>query len=1000
MDYHPNTQNPRPSTTLSRVEPLFDDLISTATGKGRSCKRIVFFIDELDRCTKADVVVTLTSLRTFLDQPRCVFVVAADREVLEEALDEVEQSTPLRPDAPYYSTASAFLDKIFQHQLALPPLRSGRLTRFARTLVSSRGGLWKELRDFERDDRQLDDVLYTLIPPHVRSPRRVKVLLNNFATSARVAEARGLNWLPRSTEIAKLVVLQTEFPRLAADLRSYPRLIDLLLNPPSADSRSEQQQALLARHPLSADELATEDSADPDKILGNGDGDRDATAVRARQVDQLKRYLTSRAAPRFGDPGRDLLFLESAGLSTGITDEELSLIIEEEAATNPSVVQNAVESRQLEAAEILSSARLIGQISENEFGPERTNTITSLALVLAGTEPEHLRGGLGNLLSNVDAYRSSYELTDAQLTGLLNLAIAAGDQGAGLRSAVMTHEGLLDEADRVKHLVGLLESFSDSEAKIIYRAVAERFWVDPDLAMAILRDRSPKVVEQFLQIGTDSMIESVTPPTEDPAAADDDEAATETFPSDEDAENLIGTALDALLDRSDAAHLALGLAKAGLVATGGGYRAAYSRHDRVVAPHHIDDNSVVNDYCLRALRRGQPSAFSRWATPLRPSGEVSSANFDLAVVSLVTSYNGEGKEVQATISNVLDRLVTLGSVSNEKRIIQIEAELTTVVGTADWLADDDLLAERERHQSFIDAVVAVASPAAAHADAAVVAELTRYLASPTTWTASHARRWIRLMAALSDGLLQAALEALEALAPATVGAIADFDRALLGTHIETHRRMNNHEVPLELVKRQLATTHAVEALVGWLETDPGVAQVTDMLTASSGSPGPLSEPLRRWAAGQPSDDLVEMYKTLLDRAIDRRLLNAIATPSVLPAIAEILAQQVRGAAGQERDRLVGVATDLSGADAIGRPFALAALDLLSKDRSKTRSDAASRLLEVAGNDHRLKAKLQEASRSALQADKVDSSARKRLERLGYLTPRKSRLSKLSKMLGG
>ena len=89
-------------------------------------------IDELDRCSPQDVVTTLTALRTFLDQEHCIHIVVADRDVLERALKQLPQVSPFNQSSPYYSSASAFIDKVFQHQLELPPLRVARLTKFAR----------------------------------------------------------------------------------------------------------------------------------------------------------------------------------------------------------------------------------------------------------------------------------------------------------------------------------------------------------------------------------------------------------------------------------------------------------------------------------------------------------------------------------------------------------------------------------------------------------------------------------------------------------------------------------------------------------------------------------------------------------------------------------------------------------------------------------------------------------------------------------------------------
>ncbi|MBA3866579.1 MAG: hypothetical protein H0X42_09590 [Solirubrobacterales bacterium] len=120
-------------------------------GRRTRRKRLIFFIDELDRCSAEDIAETLKALRTFLDQENCVFVVAADRDVLEAALPKSEQTTPINAEMPYYSTAGAYLDKIFQHQITLPPLRSRSLAKFARTLTSeTEGGIWEELAEMEK----------------------------------------------------------------------------------------------------------------------------------------------------------------------------------------------------------------------------------------------------------------------------------------------------------------------------------------------------------------------------------------------------------------------------------------------------------------------------------------------------------------------------------------------------------------------------------------------------------------------------------------------------------------------------------------------------------------------------------------------------------------------------------------------------------------------------------------------------------------------------------
>jgi hypothetical protein len=258
-----------------RFEKRFKALLKQAA-KDNGYSRFIFFIDELDRVAPRDVVGTLGVIKNFLGQRNAVFVVAADKQVLERAFTKLPQATPTNEDEPYYSSASEFLDKIFQYQLALPPLRGSSLFRFAHDLVVDRpGGVWAELKVDQPDDALLDSVLYVLIPSHVRSPRRVKVLLNNFATNARIAQARGVDWIERAKEIAKLTVLQTEFPLFAAVLDVEPRLPKLVLDS-SGYVLSERTRRLLERHgitdagapspptaPADPDVTATPDTASP-----------------------------------------------------------------------------------------------------------------------------------------------------------------------------------------------------------------------------------------------------------------------------------------------------------------------------------------------------------------------------------------------------------------------------------------------------------------------------------------------------------------------------------------------------------------------------------------------------------------------------------------------------------------------------------------------------------------------------------------------------------------
>jgi hypothetical protein len=350
--------------------------------------RVVFFIDELDRCSEKDVVMTLTAIRTFLDEPDCVFVVASDREKLEAALDsELGTAAPQNPNFPYYSTASEFLDKSFAHQLELPPLRGRRLTRFARDLAESQdGGIWAELTA----EQKLDSVIYTLIPAHVRSPRRVKVLLNAFAVNSRIAQARGIAHLDRAAEIAKLTSIQIEFQDVFRDMKAAPSLLRWLVEEKEPGDLEGRDRAIYLRHRLDGD------GVEHSRLLDAGDDPKSQTeAVKRsdlvrRMEAELRRYLER--TRNVTGPQRDLIFLDAAGATFGLEDAEFGELIEEKTPEDPGPMLVKILDRP--KSDRIASVRLLASIVEDTIDREQTNVLGVMC---------QLSANLGEDMSNAAA---------------------------------------------------------------------------------------------------------------------------------------------------------------------------------------------------------------------------------------------------------------------------------------------------------------------------------------------------------------------------------------------------------------------------------------------------------------------------------------------------------------------------------------------------------------------------------------------------------------------
>lgn len=436
-------------------------------------ERLIFFIDELDRCSREDIVETLKALRTFLDARRCVFLVAADRDVIEAALAEVEQTTPINEEMPYYTTAGAYLDKIFQHQIALPPLRSRSLAKFAHRMAIEAGGIWRELAEIDAEDGAtpaLDQILFVLVPSHVRSPRRIKVLLNNYATNVRMARSRLPDvWPQRAAEVARLTAFQTEFADFAADLRYEPRLPRYLLDGEDAPE-NEAIEALLIRWSLESEESEGPDEApaDPDPFMVSLRRDDDEAREHAlleaelRRRRELRRYL-ERTHAVVGDLRRDLFYLQSAGLDVGLEDPELAELIEAEATDSPQRVIEALQGRPREQLE--GAARLLGSMVGEVLGPEQAGVMSCLmeAVTMLGDDGAAVARDVAGALRTY--WTGNSTLAEEHLVGALRTAISVRPSDPPLAGEVIADDRLWEDASRVASVVPMAPRLRDDELR-------------------------------------------------------------------------------------------------------------------------------------------------------------------------------------------------------------------------------------------------------------------------------------------------------------------------------------------------------------------------------------------------------------------------------------------------------------------------------------------------------------------------------------------------------
>ncbi|MGN9807651.1 KAP family P-loop NTPase fold protein [Micromonospora sp. L32] len=425
--------------------------------------RVVVFIDELDRCSATQVVSTLDTLRTFLGVDNCVYVVAVDQQVVERAASLASsQVTPHEPQNPYHGAGSAYIDKVFQYRVQVPPVRARRVVRFAGDMIAPLGGVWDEF-----DKRALAQVL---VPTHVRSPRRVKALVNTFTVSYRLLKQRAaqqylsIEQAPaRAMELAKLVALRVEFPLFAEDLARHPELTNLILEMSEGKAKENflgyslqilalAEQYAMRRLPLDQN-LAKDDAEDTD-------------VAQQVQGDQLLAYLRkTRAIP---GPREDLIYLEDAGIAFGLPGD-IAEQLEDVAANGQNAELKSLIS-QLDPDARLSSVRLlVTQLKSIDSGVESSNFITALSIALDSITLDQLKDVAPETMQSLSNWKAS-DMPKGTSASLLRVAAYAGPIGQPLVEQILGQENIFLETDITP--VGLLALPGVSDKEGVVRAIA------------------------------------------------------------------------------------------------------------------------------------------------------------------------------------------------------------------------------------------------------------------------------------------------------------------------------------------------------------------------------------------------------------------------------------------------------------------------------------------------------------------------------------------------
>jgi hypothetical protein len=271
-------------------------------------RRIVVFIDDLDRCLPLNALTVLESMKLFFDLEGFVFVAGLDQQVIERAIELRYADPRERPaeasangtstDRAAGQTSSSpapvisgrdYIKKIFQVPFGLPPVDRSELKDLVSRLVEARG-LYAAQKN-ELTGRILDHLNFFSDETGV-NPREIKRLVNAYTLQAKLMSLklakRGRNEKVDLDTILALQVIafRPDWERIWRRLEADP---DGFLN--------RLNEGL--EHTDSGDTVWVDGEPLPPRLVSYLD---DGPGKRLRENKELKLYLSSSQASHSSDP--------------------------------------------------------------------------------------------------------------------------------------------------------------------------------------------------------------------------------------------------------------------------------------------------------------------------------------------------------------------------------------------------------------------------------------------------------------------------------------------------------------------------------------------------------------------------------------------------------------------------------------------------------------------------------------------------------------------------
>lgn len=170
-----------------------------------SGKRLVVFVDDLDRCLPEKAIEVLEAIKLFLDAENCIFVLGLDQEVIARGIEMKYKEFGAKQDddgqGHFTIEGMRYLEKIIQLPFQIPPVEPTDMSNFVHGLSDQ----WPH-----------DDCPTVFAVGLGDNPRQIKRTVNIFLMLWSLADKRRgrLQGQVKPIRLAKIVAIQAAYPDL------------------------------------------------------------------------------------------------------------------------------------------------------------------------------------------------------------------------------------------------------------------------------------------------------------------------------------------------------------------------------------------------------------------------------------------------------------------------------------------------------------------------------------------------------------------------------------------------------------------------------------------------------------------------------------------------------------------------------------------------------------------------------------------------------------------